>query len=352
MTFKHRMIINPPLTEAEFARFCAANPDLEIDRDPSGVIVMNNERKRLDNSVDWLLSHRGPLSSDTDPNGDRPSIGVEFARIAQAKEDIQALNTLRDWLLRLQETSDHARAATLDVAIRALAGAIDILNSVIAHEQRLPQKVTSRDMDTNNQRRKQLTETAEGNNKSAAPLTASFLALPAKDITDFPETTTAVEPELIERINRLVEGVGVDPDESPGDGVWTEDEQSGEMFWIGSIGRVQVRIVDGQNGMWIRVNQTKPASVFERLSEGYDWPKIEGLDDFELGPVRVVCVQLRKLFRPFVIYLSNRDFEFLLEQLENPPAPNEKLKEAMRCYLSEIADSRTSDTKWISENED
>lgn len=176
-----------------------------------------------------------------------------------------------------------------------------------------------------------------------------FLALLARDIADFPEKITAVEPELIERINRLVERVVVDSDEPLSDGAWTEDEQSGEMFWIGSIGSAQVRIVDGLNGLWLRVNQTEPASVFDRLSEGNDWPKIGGRDDFELGPVSVVSVQMRELFRPFVIYLSRRDFEFLLEQLDNPPAPNEKLKDAMRRYQSEITDSRNSDSKSISE---
>jgi hypothetical protein len=121
------------------------------------------------------------------------------------------------------------------------------------------------------------------------------------------------------------------------------------MFWSGSVGSAQVRIVNGINGLWLRVDQTAPISVFDRLLEGGDWPKIEGLDDFELGPVRVVSVRLRELFRPFVIYLSKRDFEFVLELLENPPAPNEKLKEAMRRSKNAIADSRTSDTKSISE---
>ena len=159
----------------------------------------------------------------------------------------------------------------------------------------------------------------------------------------------AAEPELIERINRLFEGAVVDPDEFPGDGTWTKDEQSGEMFWIGSSYSAQVGVIDGQNGLWLRVNQTVPIFVFDRLSEGYDWPKIEGLDEFELGPVRVASVQLRELFRPFVINLSKRDFEFSLEQLENPPAPNEKLKEAARRHHSAIADSQVSDTKSITD---
>ena len=35
-----------------------------------------------------------------------------------------------------------------------------------------------------------------------------------------------------------------DQDETLGDGAWTKDEQSGEMFWSGSIGRAQVRITN------------------------------------------------------------------------------------------------------------
>lgn len=184
---------------------------------------------------------------------------------------------------------------------------------------------------------------------SSVPLKTPIFALPAKDISDSPEIVTAAEPELIEGVNHLVDGVVVDSNISPGDGAWTKDEQSGEMFWTRSIGSAPVRIVDGQNGLWLRVDQTEPASVFDRLSKGNDWPKIEGLDDCGLGPVRVVSEQLRELFRPFVIYLSKRDFEFLLELLENPPAPNERLKEAMRRYQSAITDSKTTDTKSISE---
>jgi hypothetical protein len=49
------------------------------------------------------------------------------------------------------------------------------------------------------------------------------------------------------------------------------------------------------------------------------------------------------------IELSERDTQLLLEMIANPPAPNEKLKEAMRSYLSLVADSQTSDTKSVSE---
>jgi uncharacterized protein DUF1778 len=153
-----------------------------------------------------------------------------------------------------------------------------------------------------------------------------------------------------ERREHLTE-TAQDPNESPCNGAWIKDEQSGELSWSGSIGSAQVRIVDGLNGLWLRVDQTQPISAFDRLTEGYDWPKIEGLDDFELGPVRVLSVRLRELFRPFVIYVSKRDFEFVLERLDKPPTPSERLKEAMLRSQSAIADSQTSNTKSISEIE-
>jgi hypothetical protein len=39
----------------------------------------------------------------------------------------------------------------------------------------------------------------------------------------------------------------------------------------------------------------------------------------------------------------------LLEKIKNPPAPNEKLREAARQYLTAIADLSISDTKSLSE---
>ena len=110
MTDRRRMTINPPLTEAEFARFCAANPALEIDRDPTGVIVMSSKRKCRDESIDWLLSQRETVSSDIDLDDDgRPGIGTEIHRIAQDRENLQALEALRDRFIRLRETSEGAR---------------------------------------------------------------------------------------------------------------------------------------------------------------------------------------------------------------------------------------------------
>ena len=47
--------------------------------------------------------------------------------------------------------------------------------------------------------------------------------------------------------------------------------------------------------------------------------------------------------------LSERDIKVLLELINNPPAANEKLKEAMRHYKSVTADFHTTETKSVSE---
>jgi hypothetical protein len=79
-------------------------------------------------------------------------------RGAQDSEILQALEALRDRLARERETSEGVHTTALNVAIRALVHASDILDSVIAHEQGMPQKVTGRDMDTYDQRREFLTD--------------------------------------------------------------------------------------------------------------------------------------------------------------------------------------------------
>ena len=139
---------DPSLTETELARVRAAYPDLEINRDPSGIIVMSRKQTGGDNYGDWLLSQRGTVSREIDLEGDRPRIETEMHRGAQDSEILQALEALRDRLIRERETSEGAHAIALNVAIRALVSAIDILDSVIAHEQGMPQKVTCRDMDS------------------------------------------------------------------------------------------------------------------------------------------------------------------------------------------------------------
>ena len=157
-----RLTFNPPLTEAEFAEFCAAHPGLKLDRDPSGVIIVRRKRKVRDNDSDWLLSKRGVISSEVALNDKgRPSIGTEVHHIAEDLENLQALEALEGRLIRDRETSKGAHATALNVAIRALVSHIDILESLIAHEQGMPQKVTSRDMDTYEQRRKFLTDAGQ-----------------------------------------------------------------------------------------------------------------------------------------------------------------------------------------------
>jgi len=65
------MIITPPFTEAEFARFCTTNPGLAIERDPSGVIILSCKPEDRDDYGDRLLSQRGTVSSDIDLDDDK-----------------------------------------------------------------------------------------------------------------------------------------------------------------------------------------------------------------------------------------------------------------------------------------
>jgi hypothetical protein len=132
MTDKRRA--DPSLTDAELARVRAAYPDLEINRDPSGIVIMSRKSARGDDYADWLLSQRGTISREIDLEDDRPKIETDTHRGAQDSEILQALEGLRDRLVREQETSEGVHAAALNVAIRALVNAIDILDSLIAHE--------------------------------------------------------------------------------------------------------------------------------------------------------------------------------------------------------------------------
>jgi len=63
-------------------------------------------------------------------------------------ENLRSFKELRDRLRQERSVSDGARSAALNTAIRALAGAIDILESVIAHERGRPYATTNKDMDT------------------------------------------------------------------------------------------------------------------------------------------------------------------------------------------------------------
>ena len=248
MTDKRRA--EPSLTEAELARVRAAYPDLEITRDPSGIVIMSRKPAHGDDYGDWLLSQRGTVSREIDLEGDRPRIETELHRGAQDTENLQALAALRDRLIRESETSEGAHAIALNVAIRALVSAIDILDSIIAHEQGMPQKVTCRDMDTYDRRREFLNDAGHPVEKALDELAGD----PAKQ--------------------NLAEAVVA----------------AGQI--VGAV---------------------------------------------------VANAQIQPL------ELSERDFQVLLEMIKNPPAPNEKLKEAMRTYLSLITDSHPSDTKSVSE---
>ena len=145
MTDKRRN--DPSLTEAELARVRAAYSDLEINRDPSGIIVMCRKPARGDDYADRLQLRRETVSRQIDLEGDRPRIETKMHRDAQDSEILQALEGLRDRLAMERETSDGVQVIALNVAIRALVNAIDILDSVIAHEQGVPRKVTGRNME-------------------------------------------------------------------------------------------------------------------------------------------------------------------------------------------------------------
>jgi hypothetical protein len=59
----------------------------------------------------------------------------------------------------------------------------------------------------------------------SADSVASFLEFLARDIASFPERITALDPDLAERVHRLVEGVVSAPETSLGE----EDLLSGEV---------------------------------------------------------------------------------------------------------------------------
>jgi hypothetical protein len=145
-----RLTFNPPLTEVEFAGFCAANPRLKIDRDPSGVIIVRSKRKQSVQRIDWVL-----CGLDLRDNK-RPSVGAEVLHVTEDTETLQALEALEGRLSRERETSSGGHANALNIATRALISARDILESLMAYEQRMPQRSTSRDMDTYDQRRAHL----------------------------------------------------------------------------------------------------------------------------------------------------------------------------------------------------
>jgi uncharacterized protein (DUF1778 family) len=249
-----RLTINPPLTDAEFAGLCAANPGLKIDREPTGVIFIRRKRKERRNYGDWLLSQRGTVSSEIDlDDAETPSVGTEVHYITKDTETLRALEVLEGRLIREREISEGAHATALNVAIRALASHIDILESPIEHELGIPPKVTGRDMDTYDRRRKFLTD--------------------------------AGQP-----VEKALEVLGRDPAE--------------RIVAEGSVAASQI------------------ISAFIANSKTHAFG------------------------------LSDRDIRLLLDMIKNPPAPNEKLRQAVRQYLTAIADPPTSDTQSVSEIRD
>jgi hypothetical protein len=152
MSNLRRLTFNPPLAEAEFAGLCAANPGLQIDREPSGVIIVRAKRKRSEEHRDWVLSGIDMRHKK------RPSAGTEVPHFAEDTETLQALEALEGRLFRERETSEGAHARALNIAIRALISSRDVLESLMTYEQGMPQKVTGRDMDPYDQRREYLND--------------------------------------------------------------------------------------------------------------------------------------------------------------------------------------------------
>lgn len=203
-----------------------------------------------DDYADWLLSQRGTVRSDIDLDADMSGTGAAIDRCAQDKDNLRAFGALRDRLTGEREIAKGAQAAALNIAIRALVSAIDILDSVVAHEQGMPQKVAGRDKDTYDQRREILND------------------------ADRP-------------VEKVLEELGGDP--------------------------AKRDLAEAVAAAGPTVGAAVPNAQIQQLE------------------------------------LSERDTQVLLEMIANPPAPNEKLKEAMRSYLSLVADSQTSDTKSVSE---
>lgn len=103
MTDKRRT--DPSLTEAEPARVRAAYPDLEINREPGGIIVMSRKHNCRDGYGDWLLSLQGMDSSEIDLDDDSLRTATEAHRIAQDAENVTARKALRGRLIREPESS-------------------------------------------------------------------------------------------------------------------------------------------------------------------------------------------------------------------------------------------------------
>lgn len=67
------------------------------------------------------------------------------------------------------------------------------------------------------------------------------------------------------------------------------------------------------------------------------WSKI--FDDPESRLTFSDCIDLEHEMEENTIVLSERDAEFLINLLENPPEPNEALKKAFRAYKENIIKS-------------
>ena len=110
------------LTEVELARVRAAYPDLEVKRDPSGILVMNRKLKSSDDSADWLLSKQGTVSSDVDLGDESLRTETLTYRIAQDAENTNVRKARRRRQFRTSESlpplEQYTDIATMQVRIK------------------------------------------------------------------------------------------------------------------------------------------------------------------------------------------------------------------------------------------
>ena len=120
MADEHRA--DPSLTEVELARVRRAYPDLEIKRDPSGIVVMNRRCTSSDDSDDWLISKQGTVSSDVDLDDESLRTGPLTHRLAQDTENVEVCKARRRRQTRKSESLSprerYTDIATMQVRIK------------------------------------------------------------------------------------------------------------------------------------------------------------------------------------------------------------------------------------------
>lgn len=119
-----RLSINPPFTDTEFAQFCAINPNLQIDRNPNGVLILRVRRKHCLDHVDAKPSQRETISSafvvDTDEIPTRDNRGVK-----KDEQSSSASVNAAEW----SGASRQRFSSALEQASMNLEARVDLLRS-------------------------------------------------------------------------------------------------------------------------------------------------------------------------------------------------------------------------------